>query len=78
MFIGLKFLSWVADVEMEKKDKTLNYLNAKITESIYTMEFKTREIFLTYYIRHYYIWRCTQCDYIGLLKNTKAMVKAST
>ena len=36
VFIILNSLIWVADAEMEKKDNTSNYLNAKLTESIYT------------------------------------------
>ena len=31
-----QFHDGVADAEMEKKDNTFNYLNAKLTESIYT------------------------------------------
>ena len=31
-----QFIDWGEDAEMEKKDNTLNYLNAKLTEIIYT------------------------------------------
>ena len=47
MFISLNSLVGVADAEMEKKVYTFNYLNAKITEIIYTIEFKSHEIYLT-------------------------------
>ena len=51
----------VEEAEIEKKDhNTFNYMNAKLTEIIYTTYLKSHEIFWAYYIRRYYIWRCTQ------------------
>ena len=54
----------VVDVEMEKKDNTFNYLNAKLTEIIYTTKLKSHDIFWADYIMRYYIWRCSQCGVI--------------
>ena len=44
MLKSLNSLIGVGKVEMEKKEKTFNYLNAKIILIIYTMQFKFHEI----------------------------------